>query len=486
MAERYILSEQYRLRGWYKLPFGLFSLRLRKAVFLPKKEYLLLFQFDGAHDIQPETLSDRQAAELKSLLADGIVRKARPGELLRPEQAYKAYPARYRESVHWSVTGACNLRCRHCFMSAPNARHGSPSFEQLMNVVDQMAECGVCQVGITGGEPLIRSDFLKIIDALNEKEIAVSVIYTNGWLVDEKLLDALEARNVHPNFQLSFDGLGCHDFLRGVEGAEERTLHALQLLKERGYRVAVSMCLHKGNVQALRETVKTMASYGVLSMKIGAIMDEGDWLSPEVDALRLTPAEEQAVFEAYIPQYFEDDAPLSVMLHGTFMYTPGDDAWSIYNERRCSLEDEKDMPSCGVLTKNFYIGADGMVAPCMGICDTGFARNLPNLFETPLREILRDSAFVDLCYARVADVRDKSGKCRTCEFIDRCAGGCRNAALIAGDNYYGVDPELCEFFEKGWDKRIHEITQPAFESYIRRCPPKHKREADKNDGSYLD
>ena len=74
----------------------------------------------------------------------------------------------------------------------------------------------------------------------------------------------------------------------------------------------------------------------------------------------------------------------------------------------------------------------------------------------------------------VGEVRDRSGKCRECEFIDRCFGGCRNAALMAGDDYYGVDPSICEFFKNGWDKRIREVADPAFEEYIKRCPPKGK------------
>ncbi len=486
MSTRYVLSEPYRLRGWYKLPMGLYSTVDRKAIFASKEDYLLLLKCDGAHDLTADTMSEAERATLEELLANEVVRPALPGEFLKPEQAYKSYPARYRESVHWSITGACNLKCRHCFMSAPNAKHGSPTHEQLMDVVEQLAECGVCSVGITGGEPLVRKDFLDIVDALVEREIAVSTIYTNGWLVDEVLLDELEKRGVRAGFQLSFDGVGCHDFLRGVSGAEEKTLAALGLLRDRGCITAVSMCLHRGNVHAIRESVKLMASLGVTSMKMGATMDEGEWLSPEVRALALTPAEEQAAFEAYIPQYFEDDAPLAIMLHGSFMYNPGDSEWASFHERPCSAADEQDALACGMLGKNFYIGADGMVSPCMGMCDTGFADNFPNLRETPLREILQDSRLVDLCYAKVADVRDRSGKCRSCEFVDRCAGGCRNSALLAGDNYYGPDPDSCAFFENGWDKRIREVAQPAFEAYLRRCPPTRGRDASKNDGSYLD
>lgn len=235
--------------------------------------------------------------------------------------------------------------------------------------------------------------------------------------------------------------------------------------------MSVSMCVHRKNRHTIRETVRLMASLGVSGMKIGAIMPQGEWMQPEVRDLQMTPAEEQEVFEEYIPQYFEDDAPLNIMLSGSFMYTPGDKDWGIFNERRCTEAEEKEMPACGVLGKNFYIGADGMVAPCMGMCDTGYAAHFPNLKDTPLREILRDSDFVDLCYAKVGDVRDGNDECRNCEFIDRCTGGCRNAALIAGDNYFGVDPDVCLFFKNGWDKRIREVAQPAFEAYIQRCPP---------------
>jgi len=471
---RYVLNERYRLRGWYKLPTGVLDTQLKMANFLSLNEYRLLLKCDGAHRMEEENLSEQEVKFLEKLEKSGVIRKAILGEFLQPEQAYVTYPARYRREAHWSITGACNLKCRHCFMSAPSAKHGSPSHEQIIAIADQLAECGVFRVGLTGGEPLIRDDFLDIIDAMNEREIGISVIFTNGWLVDEKLLDELDKRNAHTAFQLSYDGVGQHDFLRGVDGAEEKTLKALKLLQERDHKVSVSMSLHKGNRHTVRESVNLMASLGVKSMKVGTMMTLGEWMQPEVRDLQMTPADEQAVFEEYIPQYFEDNAPVSIMLSGSFMYNPGDPKWGIFYERKISEKAEKKTPSCGVLTHNFYIGADGMVAPCMGMGDCGFAKNFPNLFETPLKDILRDSELIRLSGVTVGEVRDRSGKCRDCEFIDRCFGGCRNAALMAGDDYYGVDPSICEFFKNGWDKRIREVADPAFEEYIKRCPPKGK------------
>ena len=465
---RYILEERFRLRGWYKAPTGLFDTARKAAIFLKREDYLLLLRCDGAHDFDPGSLTDQERETLDGMEKDHVIRPALFWEVLKPEQAYRTYPARCREDVHWSITGACNLKCRHCFMSAPNAKHGSPSREELMRVVDQLAECGIFRVGITGGEPLIRKDFLEIIDALNDREIGISTIYTNGWLVDEQLLDELEKRDVHASFQLSFDGVGWHDFLRGVPGAEERTLRALALLQERKIPVSVSMCVHRKNAHTLRETVNRMASLGVRGMKLGSMMQQGEWARPEVLELQLTRAEEQALFEEYIPQYFEDDAPLNIMMGASFMYSPGDKQWGIFHEKKCTPADERKVLACGVLGRSFYIGAEGMVAPCMGMGDCDYAARFPNLRETPLREILRDSELVRLCQATVGDVRDGNDLCRSCEFIDRCTGGCRNAALLAGDNYYGVDPDACDFFKNGWDKRIRAVAQPAFEAYMRR------------------
>ena len=90
--------------------------------------------------------------------------------------------------------------------------------------------------------------------------------------------------------------------------------------------------------------------------------------------LQMTRQEELEMFEAYIPQYFEDDAPLSIMMADTLMYTPGDDTWRIYDVKKITEEEAKIAPSCGVLLHNFYIGADGMVAPCMGMCDNSALR----------------------------------------------------------------------------------------------------------------
>ena len=467
---RYILDKRYRFRGWYRLPYGIYDTWEHKAKFLPPDLYDLVLQCDAGHELDPEHFSDREKRLLGELESSGMIRPAGWLDFLLPEQKYRAYPARYRESVHWSVTGLCNLKCRHCFMSAPHAKHGSPSTKELLSIVEQLAECGVFSVGITGGEPLIREDFPEIVESLSAHEIRITALYTNGWLVSGDLLDMLEKNRQHPSFQLSFDGIGRHDFLRGVAGAEKRTTDALKLLQERGYNVSASMCLHRKNADTLRESVRMLADLGVKSLKCGAIMDLGEWTEPEIRELHLTPEEEMEIFEKYIPQYFEDDAPMSLSLSGAFVYEKGSRKFGSFFHREIPKEKEDRTLACPVLGNSFYIGADGAIAPCQGMCDCAFGKNFPSLKEKPLREILSESEYVRYGYATVGDVRRGNSECAECEYKDQCAGGCRNSALIAGDNYYGVDPEACRFFKNGGEERIRAAAGPAFEAYLKRHP----------------
>lgn len=468
---RYILDKRWRLRGWVGDPCGVYDTEDHSAHFLPPELFRLVARCDAVQELNPETLAPRERESLRRLEDEKVIRPASRWDFLLPEQKYHAYPARYRNNVHWSVTGACNLRCRHCFMSAPHAKHGAPGHEEIMRVADQLAECGIFNVGITGGEPLVREDFAEIIRAMTDREIRITTIFTNGWLVDEKLLDTLEKCGQQPEFQLSYDGVGRHDFLRGVPGAEKKVLAALKLLRERGYATSASMCLHRKNADTLRESVRLLASLGVSSLKCSAAMELGEWTDPKVKDLRMTREEEMELFESYIPQYFEDDAPLSISLSGAFGYRRGSGKWGIFYRRECPPEQENEMPACPVLRTSFYIGADGIVAPCQGMCDSGFADKLPGLRNQPLKEILTDSAHVSLSCASVGDVRRGNKECENCEYKDRCAGGCRNMALTKDGNYYGADPEACWFFRNGGEERIRAAAQPAFEEYLKRCPP---------------
>ena len=262
----YKLAEPFAFRGFKRLPYAVRAERGEhvddEPIFFDKPTFLELLHCDGEHDLCD--LSDDVREVFDDLINAGVLIKSdNPLEPPKSYQRYKIFPCRYVYKVQWSITGKCNFRCRHCLVSAPDNRHPQPTLEQCLFTVSEFERCGIRKVDITGGEPFLRDDWVKIFDALAAAQIKIGIVFTNASLLDNHILDVLEKNNQHPTFQLSFDGLGHHDWLRGVTGAEQQAIDGFKLLHERNFRATAAMCLHKLNRHTLRDTANFLAKLGV-------------------------------------------------------------------------------------------------------------------------------------------------------------------------------------------------------------------------------
>jgi cyclic pyranopterin phosphate synthase len=92
------------------------------------------------------------------------------------------------KSVRVSVTDKCNFRCRYC-MPAEGlewlGRDELLTFEELARVVAVLAQMGVEEVRLTGGEPLARRDLPVLVSMLSEIPGVTDLsLTTNGVLLD--------------------------------------------------------------------------------------------------------------------------------------------------------------------------------------------------------------------------------------------------------------------------------------------------------------
>lgn len=447
------MSPGYCLRGWKLLPYAVQHMYMARTVFLREEEWKLLTACDGQTEIDWETLTEQEKSFYENLEKEGIIRPAKEDSRLLSEQQYRFYPVRFKEKVQWSITGRCNYKCKHCFMSAPNAVQGEPSWDQLMTMLDAFARCGIRSVGLTGGEPMVRSDFWDLMDAIRDKGLTVSTLYSNGLLITDQFLDELEKREMWSTFQFSFDGVGHHDWMRGVPGAEKAVLDALKRCQQRGIPTHVSMVVCRESVDSIRESVNLMASLGVTSMKIGNAYPQGEWKNhPEH---YLTRSELWEAFLEYIPYYFQDGMPLTLGLEGFFLYDKG--------PRRIVNVFEKNIPEerfhkalmCGHVRREIYVSPKGNVLPCMSMVGGEMEKEFPNMLETPLEEILnQDSLYMNIVNFRVSDFMEHNPECMKCEYRTACCGGCRAIALRENPNdYLAKDLDACAFFKEGWKAR---------------------------------
>ena len=86
-----------------------------------------------------------------------------------------------------SVTDRCNLRCVYCMPEAGLAWIPKPdvlTYEEIVEIVRAAASVGVSSVRLTGGEPLVRRELVRLVEGLHAidgiDDIALS---TNGLLL---------------------------------------------------------------------------------------------------------------------------------------------------------------------------------------------------------------------------------------------------------------------------------------------------------------
>ena len=466
----YRLKEPWAFRGWKKIPFGICAMsgkmKHNHPLLMKKEPFLELLSCNGEEDIDISTFSDEGRKIITEMLKQDILEKSeKPLPPLSSYQRYHVYPARYIRSVHWSITGKCNFNCRHCLVSAPDSHHPQLPLDDCLHIVDEIAKCGIKRVDITGGEPLVRRDFEEIVKALTAHNIDNGVIFTNASLLTADTLDMLERNKQHPVFQLSFDGLGHHDWLRGVPGAEKQADAAFRLLKERKFIVNTAMCIHKENCNSLRDTVNYLAGLNVDNLRVNSPQSMGVWKQYS-DKYALSEDEVWELYREYIPHFFEDGMPIGVELDGYFRCDKGKTDYKIsYVHHAKSDEDWSSYRYCETTRYNMYIGPDGRLAPCMGFSDTALKEKFPSVLEHPLGELTLDSYYHDLVETRVSDLLEKNPECAKCEFLPKCCGGCMVESMTDDGDYLVPDARCCRFHKHIGEDAVRKVADEAIRKY---------------------
>src|SRR5687767_1764643 len=130
----------------------------------------------------------------------------------------------------WEITLRCDLACRHCGSRAGHARSDELSTEQCLDLVRQMAELGVKEVTLIGGEAYLRDDWTEIVRAIRAHGMQATMTSGGRGITAERAKLAAEAGL--QSVSISIDGLeATHDRLRGVEGSFRSAFEALKNLR---------------------------------------------------------------------------------------------------------------------------------------------------------------------------------------------------------------------------------------------------------------
>ena len=306
-----------------------------------------------------------------------------------PEHGWSRVP----ELVQWMVTLRCPLLCPHCLAAAVET--AEMGLQEARRLVEEVAELGVGELLLTGGEPLARTDLPDIIAMLRVNGVRWSL--NTAVAPDRRAQAAIE--QWPPCFvAVSLDGPPeVHDAFRGRRGVFAQAVESIAYFRRFVPDVAAGTTVTAFNFPHLRRTFGAVLESGATCWGLHLLVPEGRAQRRPDLALSRRQLRELLRFAAQRRDCFPVTMADEIGYCGP---------WEPL---------VRDAPFfCGAGRVQCVVLPDGDVVPCTTLDRSTSAGNVT---RTPLRDIW-ENGFAEL------RARRPEGRCARCRYAAACDGGC--------------------------------------------------------------
>jgi len=360
---------------------------------------------------------------------------------------------RYERAPHlvfWETTKACSLACRHCRAEAQlePLDHELTSAEGLA-FIDQVADLdGPTPILIfTGGDCFERRDIVDLVGHARARGLRVGIAPSVTDRLTRSMLEAMYELGVR-SVSISLDGSNAatHDSLRGIPGHFDKTLEALRMLHDMGFRVQVNTTVMRHNAEELASIYLLLRDVGISIWEVFFLVGVGRGV--DIAEVSARQAEDICHFlvdtTAFGMTVRTVEGPFYRRVQSERTPFAGDDPRShfelgeLYDRLRRTLDDaaldtERAISASTLATGDgrgiIFVGFDGAVHA------SGFLPiPLGNVRDSTLSEIYTSSA--QLTSLRAGNL---PGACGACQYSRLC-GGSRARAFAHFDLVDADDP----------------------------------------------
>lgn len=332
-------------------------------------------------------------------------------------------------SFDLEITARCNHDCRHCYINLPAGDHEARSKElslaEITRIAREAASMGALWCLVTGGEPLLREDFLDIYLMLKRLGLLV-VVFTNASLVTPRHVELFQ-RYPPRDVEVTVYGASRETYERVTRRPASFAAfrRGLDLLLTSGVPVRLKAMVLRSNVHELdeiarfcRERTKDFYRFDPL---LHLRYDGNQERNEAIRAERLGPAEIVAVERA-------DKERFGALLRQC--------EWLAQPARRDTTCNH--LLHCGAGAGTFTVGYDGVFRLCSGLCHPDA---IYDLRAGTLAEAVRD--VVPRVRGMVSNRPEFLDHCCGCGLANLCLCCPAHAALETGQ-MDGWVPYYCE------------------------------------------
>ena len=347
--------------------------------------------------------------------------------------------------VIWETTQACDLACSHCRASAQPQRHpGELSTEEGERLLEQTAAMGTPVFILSGGDPAKRPDLYQLIRKGKQLGLRMGTIPAATEALTEELVAQLKDSGLDQMaVSLDFPRAELHDGFRGVPGAYERTMKAIEWTHRYALPLQINTTLCGRSAPYLAEMADLVEKLGIVFWEVFFLVTVGRGES----LVGLTPEQCEELFE--ILYRVQKRAAFIVKITEGPHYrrfvaqreTAGASAGRLHTAGAAlpSLLQRSEGPghTVGLASRGVNAGNGfAFVSHTGEVYPSGF---LPlcagNVRSQGLAEIYRHSEL----FRRLRDPDALLGRCGRCEYRGIC-GGSRSRAYALTGNYLATDP----------------------------------------------
>ncbi len=300
------------------------------------------------------------------------------------------------------LTYRCNNNCRHCWLWIPDnspQKANELTFDEIIRIVDEAIKMGCREWAISGGEPMLRDDFIEIFDYITSNSSSYS-LNTNGTLITPKIANLMKKRG---NKLIALYGATpqIHDQITRNPGSFELFAQGIAYLKEADVGFTVQIVPMKSNIRQYAEMISLAQSLSPF-YRIGA-----SWLHFSADGLS---EKNKMIEEERLPpkQILKFDKPSM----NEFSGRPDD---YNANEYRESNNKKSILGACIACRREIHLDPYGSASFCCFIKDPSYRYNLRkgSLFDCWEK-------FLPNLSLEVTSDKEYEQNCGSCSLRDEC------------------------------------------------------------------
>jgi radical SAM protein with 4Fe4S-binding SPASM domain len=169
-------------------------------------------------------------------------------------------------TCQFELTFTCGLHCRHCYTDCynqPRYVKKELSTKKVKFILDRLRSNGILWLCFTGGDPLIREDFLELYSYARSSGFIIT-IFTNAYSINEKICSFLKE---NPPFQIEITlnaaTEGVYEMISQVRGSFKKVMRGINLILKAGLSLKIKTDVMKSNVGELPKIKDFLKNLGL-------------------------------------------------------------------------------------------------------------------------------------------------------------------------------------------------------------------------------